>query len=134
MKIRFTKLFALIVILMALGGLEKSALACDCLRRQEVPEELKRSSAVFVGVVTVVKRSDRTVVQFQVERTWKGPRTKKLTLRMSVNSCSFGFKAGEKYLVYADGGKVLSTSICSRTKPFDQAAADLSVLGEGKKV
>ncbi|MBS1786433.1 MAG: hypothetical protein JST85_01850 [Acidobacteria bacterium] len=134
MKIRFKRLLALIVVLIAIGGLGKSVLACDCMRLQAASEELKRSSAVFVGVVTVANRADQLVVQFQVERAWKGPRTKKLTLRMPVNSCNFGFKVGEKYLVYAEGGKVLSTSICSRTKRYDQATADLSVLGEGKKV
>ena len=133
-KIQFARLSALLVLLMAMGGGSQSALACDCLRQLAAADALKQSSAVFVGVATAVNRGSQLVVKFQVERTWKGPRTKNLTLRMTINSCNFSFKAGEKYLVYADGDKVFSTSICARTKRFDQATADLRVLGDGKKL
>ncbi len=134
MKIQFTRLFAMLVVVIAVGAMGKSVLACDCLRPVSTQEQVKRSSAVFVGIVTSATRVDKQVVEFQVEQYWKGPRAKKLTLRAPLNSCNFGFKVGEKYLVFAEGGKVLTTSICSGTKRFSAATADLNALGDGKKL
>lgn len=134
MKDQATRLFAMLVFCIAVGATGKSALACDCMKPVSTQEQVKRSSAVFVGVVTLAARADKQVVEFQVEQCWKGSRAKKLTLRSPLNSCNFGFKVGEKYLVFAEGGKALTTSICARTKRFDQATADLRVLGDGKKL
>lgn len=50
--------------------------------------------------------------------------------------CGYGFKEGQKYLVYAHASSdpVLGTGICSGTRPLESAAGqeDISVLGEGR--
>ena len=44
--------------------------------------------------------------------------------------CGFSFRAGQTYLVYATGRReALHTSICSRTRPLEEATEDLEALG-----
>ena len=72
-------------------------------------------------------------VEFKVEKFWKGPRAKKISLKYIGSDCAYQFVVGKKYLVYAYGKEILSTSICTRTKELDKASDDLKELGEGEE-
>jgi hypothetical protein len=63
-------------------------------------------------------------------RAWVRASTRPVaTLTMDFSSCTFSFKVGQQYLVYAynRSGKLTTTS-CSRTRPLVDAADDLRHL------
>jgi hypothetical protein len=135
MKIHVTKfhiaamvIFGLFVSFSSLT--DQRALACDCARPGSPREELRRVDAVFSGEVSSVSREG---IEFKVEKFWKGPRTKKISIRYEQSGSTYVFVVGKKYLVYAFGKEILETSICTRTKELDKASDDLKELGEGKE-
>ncbi len=111
------------------------------------------ASAVFVGTVTgVVKSAPQTREQARAEKRaeidWIPPRRFKFSVELSFlgvegtevevgtgmggGDCGYEFEIGQRYLVYAHRSaqsERLSTSICSRTKPYANAAEDLQFLG-----
>ena len=90
--------------------------------------------AVFAGEALSIKTENKEeLVEFKVERFWKGPQAKRLFIVTEIESNHrYKFTIGEKYLVYAYGSR-LSTNKCSRTKVLSSASDDLKELGEGKK-
>jgi hypothetical protein len=83
------------------------------------------------------------VVNFQVERRWKGEATTEVFLITDEtknadgtgtgSSCDYHFKEGESYLVYAYGKEnELRTHACTRTRLLNKTE-DLKILGEGKE-
>jgi len=83
------------------------------------------------------------VVEFEVERWWKGKSTTEVFLTTaetknadgtaSHSGCDYHFKEGETYLVYAYGkGNELRTDMCTRTSPLSKTE-DLKILGKGTK-
>jgi hypothetical protein len=106
------------------------AMACDCARPGSPREELQRVDAVFSGEVSSVSREK---IEFKVEKLWKGPRAKRISIRYEQSTCTYPFVLGKKYLVYAYGKEIFSTHICTRTKELDKASDDLKELGEGKE-
>ena len=104
--------------------------ACDCARPGSPREELQRADAVFSGEVS---SAGREKIEFKVEKFWKGPRAKRISIRREQSDCTYVFAVGKKYLVYAHGKGIFSTSICDRTKELDKASDDLKELGEGKE-
>jgi hypothetical protein len=126
-----------------------------------VPLARRDAHAVFLGTVVAIDTMARDSLRwpsdtakwrrpmvrartikyrFRVEKSWKGPRPRELTV-MSYNadtSCGRDYDHGGSYLVYADrdrgGGKDsgLSTYSCSRALPKDKADPDLRVLGPGR--
>jgi hypothetical protein len=125
-------LFAALIIsglVLYFAGLgDRRAMACDCTRPGSPGEELQRVGAVFSGEVI---RADREGIEFKVEKIWKGPRAKKVTMNHELSDCTYVFVLGKKYLVYAYGKGSFSTSICTRTRRLDNASDDLKELGEG---
>jgi hypothetical protein len=109
---------------------DQRALACSCARPGNPREELRRRDAVFSGEVTSINREK---IEFKVEKFWKGPRAKKVSIRYEQSDCTYVFVTGKKYLVYAFGKEILETDICTRTKELDKASDDLKELGEGKE-
>ncbi|HYE17438.1 MAG TPA: hypothetical protein VEA69_03280 [Tepidisphaeraceae bacterium] len=116
------------------------AVACSCLPNPPPAEALKAAGAVFLGKVTAIDRGAGQfaglTVTIEVDRTWKGPGEKTLTVNTASDGamCGFTFEVGKSYVVYAHAeGKALSTSICTRTAHVDAAGEDLKALGEGKK-
>ena len=105
-------------------------MACDCARPGSPREELQRVDAVFSGEVSGVSREK---IEFKVEKFWKGPRAKNISIRYEQSDCTYAFVTGKKYLVYAYGKEIFSTSICARTKELDKASDDLKELGEGEE-
>jgi hypothetical protein len=111
---------------------DQRAMACGCQGPGSPREELKRVDAVFSGEVS---NANREKIEFKVEKIWKGPRTKRISVKHGNerSDCTYVFVVGKKYLVYAYGKEIFSTHVCTRTKELDKASYDLNELGEGKE-
>ena len=135
MKIKVTRIH---IAAMVISGLfvsfssltDQRALACSCARPGSPREELRRVDAVFSGEVRSVNRER---IEFKVEKIWKGPRAKRISIKYELSTCTYVFVEGKKYLVYAYGKEIFSTHVCTRTKELDKASGDLKELGEGKE-
>ncbi|MGH9795494.1 MAG: MSCRAMM family protein [Candidatus Acidiferrales bacterium] len=72
-------------------------------------------------------------MQITVERAFKGigPGPVEIATGMGGGDCGYGFRVGERYLVYAHRdaktGQIV-TGICTRTQPLSRADADLAFL------
>jgi hypothetical protein len=137
MKIHVTRIH---IAAMVISGLfvslsiltDQRAMACGCQGPGSPRKELQRVDAVFSGEVSNVNREK---IEFKVEKIWKGPRTKRISVKHGneQSDCTYVFAVGKKYLVYAYGKKIYSTHVCTRTKELDKASYDLNELGEGKE-
>lgn len=112
--------------------------ACRCRQPPPPKTALKQSAAVFAGEVTAIEPAGRQLsVTFKITTTWKGTKGKTITVKTNASSaaCGCSFKKGTKYLVYCPKSKArtLSTNLCTRTKAYAAAKADLKALGDGKK-
>jgi hypothetical protein len=124
----------------------EKAFACVCggdlpplsdeQKRDAIAAEFNHSIAVFAGEVVEI---DEFNVKFEISKIWKGDSTNEITMstgRIKIDKthvrssdCDFGFKLGEKYLVYArkfEAGLVAYK--CTGTKPFAKAERDLTEL------
>jgi hypothetical protein len=123
-----------LIVFVALAG--RAGASCAVF---EIESGFRDAKAVFVGQVVATRvvqsatdRSDvRTVATVRVERKWKGPRAKNL----EVSACGGGdvlctvsmdFEIGGRYLFFADGTP-LSTSSCM-SRPVETASAELRWL------
>lgn len=88
--------------------------------RAERRQEYDRASAVFEGKVVAV---DAYKVTFRLAKRWKGPSQDEVVLSTGATvgyegtplpkECSYQFKLGDEYLVYAYGSeKEMQASIC----------------------
>jgi len=118
--------------------------ACKCLDKPSVEQELKTSSAIFSGKVIEIKEEKRndTIVEkvlIEVNQTWKGPAESQIILESLQSSCSFTFRKGKEYIVYAtlnsemNDKTALTTEVCDRTVLLENAEEDLKLLGGGRK-
>jgi hypothetical protein len=119
-----------------LSGLSgQAALAYRCRERGSPRQELERATAVFIGKVTKVTDNGSVWInEFEVEKSWKGPKTKHLVVRSGRHIYGYRFQKGGKYLVYAYGEDKLEASRCGRTTGLASAKLDLEELGEGTKI
>jgi hypothetical protein len=135
----------LLLIIGLLFLIDSSGFACTCIPPKSPSKELEQSAAVFSGKVIEIRISEEETDIFaqveavlEVERAWKGVDKKTVSVLTSSHSsaCGYGFKKGERYLVYAGGNRdeKLITSICSRTRRMNEAGDDLRELGEGKEI
>jgi|HubBroStandDraft_1064217.scaffolds.fasta_scaffold56371_2 hypothetical protein len=116
------------------------ASACECICKKYgdgTPIAMEQhSAAVFVGeVVSVTEFKEKdlvgVMVNFRVERYWKGVKKQEIVVRMSWACCDRPHpKIGDNYLVYAVSKKRETT--CTRTRALNLADEDLPVLGAGK--
>ncbi len=119
--------------------------ACSCAPNEPPTAALDRAGAVFAGRVAVLEQPGGTLIdvmsmepmtlRFDVDRTWKGPVSRSLTVKTAPNGavCGYAFQTSEEYLVYALATEAdLWVSLCSRTIPLAQAAEDLAALGPGE--
>jgi Carboxypeptidase regulatory-like domain len=127
--------------------------ACSCAPPGPACEAAWKASAVFVGTVTDLTREHKTPdasgniqingflgtrAVFEVSEAFIGMegRGKEVEIRtgMGGGDCGYSFQLGETYLVYAyktnDG--LLTTGICSNTRPAGQAKTDLTYLRSSK--
>jgi hypothetical protein len=120
--------------------------ACSCVYEQDSIKALDQAKAVFSGNVLEVKQkildSDgileyRDAVLFNVEQSWKGISQSQVivnTYSGGQSACGNEFKAGQTYLVFANGdNNSLQTSICSLTKELSSANLQLNQIGQGTK-
>lgn len=108
--------------------------------QQSAEEAIAATPAIFEATVTAI--ADNTTTEFggrdvsmNVTRAWKGIEEPSVTVITASNSaaCGFPFSVGTTYLVYAYRAEKtgqLRVSLCSHTKPADQAKADLALLGK----
>src|SRR5882724_5831734 len=87
------------------------ALACDCDGTPTFDAELKGSNRVFVGQVISIKPYNAQkgqklfsefVIEFKIDKVYKGTPTKNVKVRtpVSIASCGYPFEKGKRYLVY----------------------------------
>jgi hypothetical protein len=124
---------ALLVLFACFLDLPVGQAAYKCKGSGSPRQELENATAVFIGKVARINEDGPTrIVEFIVEKVWKGPSSKRLTVHTGKNLYGYGFTKTERYLIYAYGEKELETSRCSRTQSLELASLDLKELGEGK--
>ena len=69
------------------------------------------------------------VATFEVEQRWKGPSLRRLRVQTCgtqtfVCTCGADFQLGQRYVVFAEG-KMLETSSCNRTTVADPVGDEL---------
>jgi len=139
------RLFAATVLACMTVGTERLA-ACTCIQSGPACQETWRAGAVFVGrVVEIVPQAEQrqigsstiasTVfrVRLQATERFRGDlkETVDLFTETSSSACGYEFVQGRSYLIYAHWQQTLSrwsTSICSRTRPVEDAREDLAYL------
>ena len=134
--------FALLILLQ----IEASACSCkipvfgETLKKQ-VKDEIDESAAIFSATVLKVtekRENDYVAVEIKIIKVWKGNLSQKVTILTGRDDgdCGFRFKVGTNYLVYAhqssDDLSKLATSICTRTKRFTEAKAEIKLLDKNK--
>ncbi len=140
------KISSLILAAFVLCCLADVAHGCSCYDGSSPCTSLRGQTAIFVGVVTsvTIDQADShkyRVAQFTIEEPLKGIDQKSVDVvtGMGGGLCGYDFKAGERYLVYANPTTVqttagpsltarLETSICTRTRPFAEATDDIELI------
>ena len=115
-----------------------TVLACDCRIAPGVNKAVYETESIFVGKVVSVTDDPESCylgdclgvyVQIEVQACLKGINSSNVTLytMKQTASCGFPFEMGEGYLIYADSnGRELSVSLCSRTKDYAEAKAEIA--------
>jgi hypothetical protein len=117
------------------------AFACSCVERTPA-EAYAQAVAVFEGHVLEISEpaspaegaSAVVKVRLAVVRSWKGMEQEQVEVTTPSNSarCGFTFAADKNYLIYAASSNAgLSVSLCSRTRPIEQADEDVAAIGMG---
>jgi hypothetical protein len=128
-----------LVAALALAPAE-DARACSCVSSGPPCQEAWSVDAVFSGTVHSIQVGQTTdprgvaetaVVRFTVDEPFINVAGRSVDVTVTpMSTCAYRFQTGRKYLIYArklESG-VLSTSICSRTRPIEEAAEDLRYL------
>ena len=120
-----------------------NAFGCFCGGGGAPCEDYGKAAAVFVGTPIALRTVERSptrnreemeygprIFTFSVEQTFLGLQTSEIEVSTGMGSsdCGYDFKLGTRYLIYAfDYSKShrLTTSTCSRTRPFTDASEDL---------
>jgi hypothetical protein len=126
----------LAVLLTGLAITAPHSIACSCDKPGSPIQELQSSSAVFSGrAISVFPLLSGHLILFHVDTTWKGVKFSVAFVETPLENgaCGFPFRSGGKYLVYADGRLIKSTSICDRTSQLSDATLDMAVLGPGRQ-
>ena len=130
----------MVVVFFALSAwAAERAFACSCIRPGPPCQATWTADAVFAGTVISIDRVDQSdefgarsvLVRFNVDRVFVGAVARSVEMPgNAMNTCSYRFEAGKKYLVYAtrDEGGRLSAGSCSRTRLLADAAEDLAYL------
>jgi hypothetical protein len=133
-----------VLFLIILAGIvlifPNSASACTCDEYFTPPcAAYWRADVVFIGTVGEVTGPTkelgdglpRAIIQFHVEKSFRGAISKKAEIEILLGSCDYGLKPGEKYLVYANrkyANGHLELRPCTRTRPLADAATDLTYI------
>ncbi len=130
-----------IVVGVALMLLPEETLGCSCPMSGPPCQAAATADSVFVGTVRGIESIDRdpssgfdrlVLVRMDVERWFVNavPRQVEIVTGPGGGDCGYRFTNGGRYLVYAGKTQTsrYTTSICSRTRPFDEAREDLRYL------
>ena len=115
----------------------KPAFSCSCAP-SSLEEHIARSSVIFEGIPLSKNSHDEYshTFQFKVTRSWKGIDKNTVSVKTSNSgaACGYNFNIGEVYLVYGNSSfsenDLVSTGICSATKPIDESDEDVQKLGD----
>jgi hypothetical protein len=130
--------------LVTLLGMPAASEACSCIIPGPSCEETWQVDAVFVAQVLDIRAMPpgnpqsapwldmRRRVRLLVVEVFRGGVSKEIDVYTGEGGgdCGYEFRSGETYLVYgrrAANGP-LTTNICSRTRPIDEAGDDLAYL------
>jgi hypothetical protein len=121
----------------------RDARACQCAEPPPPAVAAARADAVFTATVSSIENGSLTtgngstlpthVVHMHVDLAWRAMEAGDDIAVVTSNTdaaCGYPFAVGRAYLVYAvrsDGAWV--ASLCSRTRPLDDANEDLAALG-----
>ena len=123
-----------------------SAIGCSRIGPGTPCQSYGSASAVFVGTAITERTAERKpgtrpeeidwtprTFKFSVEQAFIGVPTTEVEIGTGQGGgdCGYDFKLGSRYLVYAyqsSQSNRLTTSICTRTAPFDKANEDLEFL------
>lgn len=109
------------------------AYGCSCVEKRAPCPVIGSADVVFIGKVVAVNENFTTWkvrVTVDVTEWFRGTATAKVTITMDLWGCGYGFTPGRTYLVYAYGPneEELSTNVCTRTAPIEEATEDLKSL------
>ena len=139
----------LLVVLISTLSLNAHAVECVCVKEPHPSEEkvkadrkqeYDKATAVFTGEVVAL---DGFTVKFRLKKRWKGDNQREFVMSTGAvpghdgtpipEECSYQFRLGEEYLVYAYGAPdELRTSVCSRTRHMKNAGEEMKGLDEIK--
>lgn len=141
------RLFAVTVSLLIIGSFGETVLACSCAMPGAPCEAYWKAVAVFVGTVKELSWAEtennigdrvikyrQPVFHFAIDQAYRGVSGSQVAVLTGQGGgdCGYGFKVGQQYLVYAYRSKekkdLLTTSICTRTRPIDNASEDLEYI------
>lgn len=127
--------------MLMLAPLADDALACSCAQSGPPCQAAWTADVVFSGTVRAIDRIessagdltfDRVRVTFEVEQGYISAPSRVVEVRTGSGGgdCGYSFKIGKRYLVYGWNRPAtgLTTGICSRTRPIEEAAEDLRYL------
>jgi hypothetical protein len=140
----------LLFVILSTAIVADRATPCTCSPPLAVPDALRESQAVFVGVILkqeIVRgrnyaggpEIERYVARVRVARSWKGVR-RGMDVYVRTNTtraaCGYPFKVGRRFLIYGGGwrpyeaGDTLRVGACDRTVIITGAQADVDALGK----
>lgn len=137
------KIASAIVVIVGLVGYANVVNGCTCAPAP-LSGHYEKATLVFAGYPTVIRLRESSwqnrplqllVVEFRVEKWWKGGRGKKVIVEtgMGGGDCGSDFRVGRRYVIFAhktrDGW--LSTNICSGNMVYgllDRETAELDQL------
>jgi len=149
MRCGFPILVLLLLLLIPSGGF-----ACDCAGhifpvRKDIAESVKDADLIFSGIVESIYLwnpntipgigiENQLIAKFRVSEVFKGLNRSNFFVSTGYggasskgpSDCGFPFRAGQKYLVYANGVEYSwpSTNYCTRTSLLEYAEPDLRYL------
>lgn len=104
---------------------------------QTVEQAVQSADAIFEArVASITPEGERRLrVQMDVVQSWRGADAEHVEVLTAAQSaeCGYPFEVGRSYLVYAQRSQTgaLSTGLCSRTRPVQEADEDRRALGSG---
>jgi hypothetical protein len=128
-----------VAMIVVAAAAESESLACSCMSSGPPCQAAWAVDVIFVGTVVSIQPIERdpqpgsfrsTLVKFSIGRVFRGAMPEQPELVTNpASTCDYRFILDEKYLVYArKAGSQLSTSVCSRTRPFEEAVEDIRYL------
>lgn len=116
--------------------------ACSCFASGPPCQGYWKADAVFAGTVRGIEdigsdgggvRLGEQLVRFDVTAAFRNAAVGALEVMTGPGNCGYEFKLGRRYLVYAykdrrEHSERLLVSICSRTRPIEEAAEDLEYI------